>query len=135
MQYLRIVDLKWYEEKKRKEEKMRKKMKLYRRKMSDWNAKRKMNDWSAKSYEAAWNDRKNVVSMRDNCGGKTRDRLRTTELYDFDNFDDEELDDEFDHLIDDFIDLIVNDIKRWYDYLDDASWCYHLLQWTQSYEM
>ena len=61
-----------------------------------------MSDWNAKSYETARNDRKNVVSMRNNW-------LRA-KSYNFDNFDDEELDDEFDHLIDDRIRLD----SQWY---------------------
>ena len=38
--------MKWYEEKKKKKEE-KKEMKLYRRKMNDWDAERKMSDWSA----------------------------------------------------------------------------------------
>ena len=30
-------------------------------------------------------------------------------------------------------DLIVNDIRRWYDYLDDADWCYQLWHETRMY--
>ena len=78
-QYLRIADLKWYEEKKKKWEK---KWDYIDEKTNDWDVERKVNDWDAKPYEAARDDRKNVVSMKSNCGEKTRDWLRTAGLYD-----------------------------------------------------
>ena len=107
---------------------MREKVRLYRRKKSDWDAERKVSDWNAKFYEAARNDRKNVVSMRDNW-------LRATGLYNFDNFGDEGFDDEFDHLIDDRIRFD----SRWYKTMIWlswwCSWCYHLLHMTLIYDM
>ena len=100
----------WKKEKKKKK-KWEKKWDYIDEKMNDWSAERKVNNWDAKFYEAARSDRKNVVSMRDNW-------LRTTKLYDFDNFDDEELENEFDHLIDDRI----RSDSQWYKTMIRLSW-------------
>ena len=123
-QYLRIADLKWYEE---KEKKWEQKWDYIDEKMNDWDAERKVDDWGAKPYEAARDDRKNVVSVRGNwlrAAGlydeTTRDWLRAAVLYDFDTS-------MMKNLMMNLIiwlmivsDLIVDDIRRWYDYLDDA---------------
>ena len=70
-----------WKKKKKKKKKWEKKWDYIDEKMSDWNAERKVSDWGAKSYGAARDDRKNVVSMRGNCGEKTRDWLRAAGLY------------------------------------------------------
>ena len=96
--------------KEKKKKKWEKKWDYIDEKKSDWDAERKVNDWDAKSYETARDDRKNVVSMKGNW-------LRAR-LYDFDNFDDEELDDEFDHLINDRI----RPDNQWYKTMIWLSW-------------
>ena len=77
--------------------------------MNDWDAWRKMSDWDV-SLEMS-----ERLLRRKNTWLTVNDEIIwwKAKLYDFDNFDDKELDNEFDHLIDDFIDLIVNDIRRW----------------------
>ena len=111
---------------KRKEKKKRweKKWNLYRRKVNDWDAERKMSDWNA-SLEM--NER---FLRRKNTWLTANDGVIW-----FRYFDDEELDGEFDHLIDDRI----RPDSQWYKTMIWlswwCSWCYHLLQWTQSYEM
>ena len=115
----------WKKEKKKK--KWEKKWDYIDEKMSDWNAGRKVGGWSAKPYGAARGDRKNVVPVRGNwlrAAGlydeTTRDWLRAAVLYDFDTS-------MMKNLMMNLIiwlmivsDLIVDDIRRWYDYLDDA---------------
>ena len=78
----------WKEKKKEEEKEVKEKVRLYRRKMSDWDAARKMSDWSA-SFEI------NERFLRWKSIWLTNERRNYTI-----SFDDEELDDEFDHLID-----------------------------------
>ena len=67
---------------------MREEIKLYRRKMSDWNAERKLNDWSASlEMNARFLRRKSIWLTNEKRNYMI-------------SFDVEELDDEFDHLID-----------------------------------
>ena len=59
-----------------------------------------------------------------------------TRSYDFDNFDDEELDDdEFDHLIDDRIRFDSQWYKTMIWLFWWCSWCYHLLHEALKYDM
>ena len=104
-QYLRIDDLRWYEEKKKKKKKkkkrkIRKKKKKKKKKkwekkwdyvdekMNDWDAERKMSDWDANfEMNERFLRRKSIWLMNE----------RRNYLI---SFDDKELDDKFDHLID-----------------------------------
>ena len=130
-QYLRIADLKWYEEKeKKKKKKWEKKWNYIDEKMNDWNAERKMNDWDA-------NFEMNAGFLRRNNTWLTASDETVwweTKSYDFD------ITSMMKSLMMNLIIWlmilsvwIVNDIRRWYDYLDDASWCYHLWHETRIY--
>ena len=117
--------------KRKEEEKVKEEMKLYKReKWVTETLDEKMNDWDANSEMNERFDEKNTwLTANDEI------IWWETESYDFDNFDDEELDDEFDHLIDDRI----RSDSQWYKTMIWLSWwcnwCYHLLQWMQSYEV
>ena len=73
--------------KRKKEEKVREEVRLYRRKKSDWDFERKMSDWDAN------------LEMNEEFATKEHliDEWKRDYLI---SIDDEELDDEFDHLID-----------------------------------
>ena len=109
-----------WRKKKKRERSERRKWDYIDEKKNDWDAERKVSDWDAKSYETARGDRKNVVPVRGNW-------LRTAGLYDGGRGHMISITSVMKGLMMNLIiwlmivsDLIVDDIRRWYDYLDDA---------------
>ena len=105
--YLRCWRMKWYKEKRKEEEEVREEVRLYRRKMGDWDASfemdarllRRNNTWLTANDEVVW---------------------WGTRSYGFDTSMVKDLMTNLITWLIIVLDLIVNDIRRWYNYLDNA---------------